>query len=146
MVRMLAVGLALALSVPAHALDPVFHDAKGVAIRGADPVAYFTDGAYEAGSPDHTAQWMGATWRFTSEEHRARFVADPERYAPQYGGYCAYAVANGQTASTDPEAFTVVGDKLYLNYSKDIEAKWRAHRDAFIAKADEKWPAIRDAE
>ena len=143
MTTMLLAGLVLPSL--AHALEPIF-SAEGLAIRGADPVAYFTEGAYRPGKPEFTTKWMGAIWRFTSAEHRDRFVADPTRWAPQYGGYCAYAVSQGRTATIDPNAFTVVGDKLYLNYSKDIEKKWRANRDAYIEAADAKWPGLRDGE
>ncbi|MEN0063876.1 MAG: YHS domain-containing (seleno)protein [Myxococcota bacterium] len=143
--RAVMLGLAVALWLPSTswALDPIFAD-KGVAIRGADPVAYFTEGAYKAGLSEFTTKWRGAVWRFTSAAHRDRFVASPERYAPQYGGYCAYAVSQGRTASIDPNAFTVVGDKLYLNYSKSIEKTWRADRDAYIKQADANWPKLRD--
>lgn len=133
----------LAMPGVALALDPVF-SAKGLAIRGADPVAYFTDGKYVPGSPEFTTKWMGATWRFASADHRDRFVADPEKYAPQYGGYCAYAVSQGRTATIDPTAFTVVNGKLYLNYSKSIEKTWRANRDEYIEQADANWPGLRD--
>ena len=144
--RAVTLGLAAALFAPSLAwgIEPVFRDKRGLAIRGADPVAYFTDGAYRAGSEAHTTTWMGATWRFVSAENRDRFVADPAKYAPQFGGYCAYAVSQGYTATIDPEAFTVVNGKLYLNYSKSVEKKWRANRDAYIEKANENWPRIRD--
>ncbi len=142
-VTLLLLG-ALAAPSLAHAIDPVFRDGKGLAIRGADPVAYFTEGAYRAGSPSFTTKWKGATWRFATAEHRDRFLANPERYAPQYGGYCAYAVSQGRVATIDPKAFTVVGDKLYLNYSLGIQEKWRADRDAYITKADANWPRLRD--
>lgn len=141
----LAVAATLALPTAAFALDPVFKDGKGLAIRGADPVAYFTDKAYRKGSPEFTHRWKGAVWQFTSAEHRDAFVAAPAKYAPQYGGYCAYAVSQGRTATIDPNAWTVVGDKLYLNYSKDIEKKWRANRDAYIRQADANWPKVRAA-
>lgn len=132
----------LGLPASAWALDPVFADKRGLAIRGADPVAYFTDGAYQPGSPSFTTKWKGAEWRFVSAEHRDRFIANPERWAPQYGGYCAYAVSQNYTASINPEAFTVVGDKLYLNYSKKVEKAWRSNRDAYIRQADAHWPKL----
>ena len=75
-------------------------------------------------APQFSYQWMGATWLFATAENRDRFQAEPERYAPQYGGYCAYAVSKGRTASIDPEAWRVVDGKLYLNYSKGVQKKW----------------------
>ena len=82
--------------------------------------------------------------RFSTAKNRALFEADPEKYAPQFGGYCAYAVSQGYTASIDPEAFTLVDGKLYLNYSKDVMNEWLKDRDALIRQAEEKWPGLRD--
>ena len=115
----------------------------GVAIEGTDPVAYFTDGKPVEGSSEFEHEWMGATWRFASAEHRDRFAAEPEKYAPQYGGYCAWAVAQGYTAKIDPEAWKVVDGKLYLNYSKDVQAQWQSDVPGNIAKGDANWPAIK---
>jgi hypothetical protein len=86
---------------------------------------------------------MGATWRFASAEHRDRFAVDPERYAPQYGGYCAWAVSQGYTAKIDPAAWKIVDDKLYLNYSKDVQSQWSSDIPGNIAKADANWPGIK---
>jgi hypothetical protein len=86
---------------------------------------------------------MGANWRFASAENRDRFAADPERYAPQYGGYCAYAVSEGTTADIDPEAWKVVDGKLYLNLSKDVQKLWEQDIPGYIEKADANWPEIR---
>jgi YHS domain-containing protein len=134
---------ALGATLPAAATSPVNKSLfGGVAIEGYDPVAYFTDGKPVEGSKAHTFAWQGATWRFASAEHRALFAADPEKYAPQYGGYCAYAVGNGYTAGIDPEAWTIHDGKLYLNYDLEVQAKWLADRDALIAKADLNWPAL----
>ena len=115
----------------------------GVAIEGTDPVAYFEQGAPVAGSSDFEHEWMGATWRFASAENRDRFAADPEKYAPQYGGYCAWAVSQGYTAKIDPAAWKIVDDKLYLNYSKDVQTQWSADIPCNIPKADANWPQIK---
>jgi YHS domain-containing protein len=115
----------------------------GVAIEGTDPVAYFDQGRPVEGSSDFEHEWMGATWRFVSAENRDRFAADPEKYAPQYGGYCAWAVSQGYTAKIDPEAWSIVDDKLYLNYSKDVQKQWSADVPGNIAKGDANWPTIR---
>ena len=115
---------------------------KGVAINGYDPVAYFTDEKPVAGSADITADWKGATWRFSSVENRDTFLADPEKYAPQYGGYCAYAVSSGYTASTDPSAFSIVDGKLYLNYSQGVRTQWSKDTSGYISKANANWPKV----
>jgi YHS domain-containing protein len=129
-------------ATPAHALDPVWTNWRGLAIAGYDPVAYFTDGKPVAGSSELTTEWQGATWRFASAAHRDQFVAEPAKYAPQYGGYCAWAVSQNYTASIDPDAWKIVDGKLYLNYSKDIQAKWQQDIPGNIGKADVNWPKL----
>ncbi len=138
-IRSLILAAALA-ATPALAQKPeVFADA-GAAIRGYDPVAYFTEGKPVRGEAQHAHQWNGATWRFASRQNRDAFAAAPEKYAPQYGGYCAYGVANGYTVSTVPEAWTVRDGKLYLNYSTGVRRKWLEDPDGYIRKADTNWP------
>jgi len=129
-------------ATPAGAVEPVWSNWRGLAIAGYDPVAYFTDGKAVAGSSELTTEWHGATWRFASAAHREQFVADPERFAPQYGGYCAWAVAQGYTAGIDPEAWRIVGGRLYLNYSKDVQAKWEQDVPGNVARADASWPRL----
>ena len=85
---------------------------------------------------------MGATWRFSTEANRDAFAANPEKYAPQYGGYCAYAVSEGYTASTTPEAWKIVDGKLYLNYSKDVQKIWEQDIPGRIANGDKNWPKV----
>lgn len=114
----------------------------GIAVDGTDVVAYFTEGKPVAGAKDITHDWMGATWRFASEDNRAAFAADPVAYAPQYGGYCAYAVSEGYTASTVPEAWRIVDGKLYLNYSRRIQKRWAKDIPGRIAAADANWPKV----
>jgi YHS domain-containing protein len=126
----------------AHALDPVWSNWRGLAIAGYDPVAYFTDGKPVEGSSEFETTWRGATWRFASVAHRDQFVADPEKYAPQYGGYCAWAVAHDKTAGIDPEAWEIVDGKLYLNYSKDIQAQWQQDVPGYIAQANGTCPKL----
>ncbi len=115
-----------------------------VAIDGTDTVAYHTQGVPVEGSDEFTHEWRGATWYFASAENRDLFAADPEAYAPQYGGFCAYAVSQGYTASTVPEAWDIVDGKLYLNYSLGVQDRWRGDRDNYITAADENWPGIRE--
>ncbi|MCC7426540.1 MAG: YHS domain protein [Alphaproteobacteria bacterium] len=114
----------------------------GVAIRGTDPVAYFTDGRPVAGRRDITAEWGGATWRFASVANRERFLAEPARYAPQYGGFCAWAVAEGYKAPIDPRAWRIVDGRLYLNYSASIQRRWERDVPGNITRADQNWPRI----
>ena len=126
----------------ALALDPVFSTYLGGAIRGYDPVAYFTEGRPVKGRKAHRAEWMDATWSFASEENRKRFEADPEKYAPRYGGYCAWAVSRGYTASIDPDAWSIVDGALYLNYSLGVRAQWSQDATGNIAKGDANWPKL----
>lgn len=113
-----------------------------VAIKGYDPVAYFTQNAPVKGDKQYTYEWMDANWQFASQENLETFKADPEAYAPQYGGYCAWAVANNKLANIDPEQFTIYNDKLYLNYNADVAKKWRADKDSFITQANANWPSV----
>jgi YHS domain-containing protein len=119
----------------------IYADRAG-AIRGYDPVAYFTQNAPVKGSDQFTHQWKGATWRFASAENRDRFAAAPEKYAPQYGGYCAYGVAQNYAVSIDPQAWTVVDGKLYLNYSRSVRETWSKDIPGYIRKADANWPQV----
>ena len=137
----LAVAAAFVVSVPAQAGKVNTAD-DGLAISGYDPVAYFTDDAAIQGSADFTASHDGANYRFASAANRDAFVANPDKYAPKYGGYCAYAASKGALAPVDPEAFKVVDDRLYLNYSKTVQGIWSEDIPGNIAKADANWPGL----
>ena len=113
-----------------------------LAIDGYDVVAYFTDGKAVKGASAFSVERDGATYRFASAEHRELFLQDPEHYLPAYGGFCAWAVAQGDTAGVDPEAWTIFEGRLFLNYSKKIQSKWETDKAANIAKGDENWPKI----
>lgn len=141
--RRLLLALPLALALPFPALAEQVFTSWGVAIRGTDPVAYFTEGRPVEGSSDFTADWNGAEWRFVSAENRDKFVATPEAYAPQYGGFCAWAVSQGYTASTDPDAWRIVDGKLYLNYSLGVQKQWEGDIPGNISKADVNWPGLK---
>ncbi len=131
--------------LPAHAKDPVYTGTfSSLAVSGYDPVAYFAQGKPVEGSSDLELKWNGATWRFSSAENIEKFKSDPAAFAPQYGGYCAWAVSQGYTASSDPEAWRIVDGKLYLNYSKGVQAKWEKDIPGFITKADANWPKVLD--
>jgi YHS domain-containing protein len=123
-------------------VNAVNTDSAGLALKGHDAVAYFTDGRSVKGSTTHEHQWAGATWRFATAENRDRFAQHPEAYAPQFGGYCAWAVSRNYTADIDPEAFDIVNGKLYLNYSKLVQLRWKVQRDVNIRKAEQNWPKL----
>jgi YHS domain-containing protein len=127
---------------PAAAAEPVFQSGDGVAASGHDPVAYFTEGRPVAGRPEFETRWNGATWRFASAANRDLFLQAPERYAPQYGAYCAYAVSRGYTAKTDPAAWKIVDGKLYLNYSRQVQGLWERDVPGNIYQADRNWPEV----
>jgi len=127
---------------PAFAIEPINKPSDGVAIKGYDPVAYFTDGKPVKGNRAFEYVWMGAKWHFSSAAHKDLFIKNSEQYAPKYGGYCAYAVSVGSVADIDPEAWNIVAGRLYLNLSKKIRDKWGKDIPGNIKKADEKWPAI----
>ena len=138
----LLICLTCMLLLPVYAAKPpVFATSEG-AIRGYDPVAYFTQGKPVKGLNQYTMQWQGATYKFASAANLALFAADAAKYAPQYGGYCAYAVSAGYTASTVPEAWAIVDGKLYLNYSLGVQKKWRQDIPGRIAAANKNWPQV----
>lgn len=127
----------------ALALEPVYSTYFGnKAINGYDPVAYFTEKKAVEGREQFTYQYQGANWYFSSEENLAKFKAQPTQYAPQYGGYCAYAVSQGATASTDPHAWTIHEGKLYLNYSQSVRQKWRQDIPGNVTKGNKNWPIL----
>ncbi|MDA0704744.1 MAG: YHS domain-containing (seleno)protein [Proteobacteria bacterium] len=114
----------------------------GNAIEGFDPVAYHLQAMPVEGSSDFTHDWGGATWRFASAENRDLFAANPEKYAPAYGGYCAYGVTQDALVGIDPDAWSIVNGTLYLNYSKDVQKTWEQDIPGYLKIADEKWPAL----
>jgi YHS domain-containing protein len=138
--------VALALAFPAAAdaaQDPVYTGTfSNLAVSGYDPVAYFEAGEPVEGRSDYGHDWQGATWRFASQDHLDQFAADPARYAPQFGGYCAWAVSQGYTASADPQAWRIVDGKLYLNYNLDVQKTWEQDVPGNIAKGEANWPAV----
>jgi len=115
---------------------------SSLAVGGYDAVAYFKAGKPVRGRAEFSTDYKGATWRFASKEDLDAFKANPTAYAPQYGGYCAWAVSRNYTASGDPLVWTVVDGKLYLNYDRDVQAKWEKDIPGFIAKADKNWPGV----
>ncbi|MBX3653007.1 MAG: YHS domain-containing protein [Ramlibacter sp.] len=139
-----ALSLATGLAGPALAGDaPIYTGLfSSVAVSGHDPVAYFTDGKPVKGDAQFETTYKGAKWRFASAAHRDLFLAEPDKYAPQYGGYCAWAVAEGGTASGDPRYWKIVDGKLYLNYDADVQKKWEKDIPGNIGKANRNWPSV----
>lgn len=139
-------ALLLALGVPALAsanpAPSISATEDGVAIGGYDPVGYFTEGHPVAGSPAFTLRWHGATWRFASAASRARFEANPEAYAPAFGGYCAWAISQNYIAPGDPQVWRIVDGRLYLNFNHRAQALWEADLMGAIARGHANWPRV----
>lgn len=114
------------------------------AVGGYDAVAYFTEGKPVKGKSDFKTSYMGADWLFSSRENLAAFKSNPEKYAPQFGGYCAWAVSQGYTAKGDPNYWSIVNDRLYLNYNAEIQNRWDKNKQNFIAQANKNWPSVLD--
>jgi len=148
MTRRSAIGLfALApvvsfVALPAQAAEPETFQINGLAIRGYDPVAYFTQGGPILGSGDFTTSHNGATWQFVNDTNKAAFIADPAKYGAQFGGYCAFAASKGYLAPTIPEAWTVYNDRLYLNANLRARELWLQDVPGNIAKGEANWPGI----
>lgn len=115
---------------------------EGVALGGTDPVAYFVAGEPVQGSASHTHEWRGAQWQFSSAENRDLFAENPEAYAPQYGGWCAWAAAENYAAATQPQAWNIIDGKLYLNANMQVKRRWERDIEGFIKAADANWPNI----
>jgi hypothetical protein len=125
----------------ASAAEPIYTK-DGLALSGYDAVAYFTQSKAVKGEPEFEHEWEGVRWRFASAANREAFALSPAKYAPQYGGYCAYAVSRDYTYATDPEAWKVVDGKLYLNYDKKVRTLWEKELPEAISRADRNWPAV----
>jgi YHS domain-containing protein len=123
----------------------IFSD-NGKAIKGYDVVAFFTDNKPVKGIDSLSYQYKGTTWLFANRNNLQLFVANPAAYTPQYGGYCAYGLADGHKAPTEIDTYTLVNNKLYFNYNKDVKAGWMKNQTALIKKADANWPALKDKE
>lgn len=136
-------GFANAAEPPINTLSGGLFDTKtGVAIRGYDPVAYFTQGKPVKGQDSFVYDWQGAKWKFASQANLDMFKANPGKYAPQYGGYCAYGVATDNLVSIEPDKFTIIDGKLYLNYDADVQAKWLKDTSGYIQKANSKFQTL----
>ncbi len=133
------------LAIAAHAKSPVNTDANGLALEGHDPVAFFTIGVALPGKPGLTAEHNGATYRFAKKAHRESFIANPEKFLPAYGGYCAYGAAKGALYPVDIDTWQIFEDRLILNYSAKIKEQFNADIEAFLTAADANWPGLNTA-
>lgn len=146
-VRQLIAGVALSAALASSALAAGVElnaSSTGLALQGYDPVAYFTQGQPTKGNWQITASHNDATYRFASEEHKKKFLANPDAYLPQYGGYCAFGAAMGFKFDGDPNYWKVVDNKLYLNISQDVQQRWQGDTAQYIPLANEKWEVIED--
>ena len=151
----LTLALVLGAATAASAAEPINtlersgffgYKPKGIAIRGFDTVAYFTESKPVRGKESLATQWNGATWLFSKQEHLDLFAANPEQYAPQYGGYCAYGVAIDNLVKIEGDLWDIVDGKLYLNYNKNFQEKWRANIPHYIEAADAKFEGLLNSE
>ena len=128
-----------------NSLTEVMVTKHGYAIHGYDPVAYFASGEPAKGTESHSHQWQGATWLFFSEQHKQQFIETPEKFAPQYGGWCAYGASRGYAAETQPwDSWTIHDGKLYLNYNPEVVEKWSEDIPGYIEKANSLWTQLKD--
>jgi len=143
-ISLAAAALAAAGKAKADVPRPVntLGSPDGVAIRGYDPVAYFRDNGPRPGRPEFSARHGGATWYFASAENKALFEADPERYLPAFGGFCAYGTSRGYLVKIEPEAWSIVDGRLYLNYDLNVRKTWLGRTQTYIARADGNWPRL----
>ena len=144
--KFLSVTAAAAVLVPALAsADEALPAGRRIALSGHDPVSYFTDSRPEKGSSEFWFAFDDAIYLFRSAEHRAMFAADPERYAPQYDGFCAAGVSKGYKTEPDPEAWVIANGKLYVLMLKERVPEFKRDAAAFIDKANANWPGLRHA-
>lgn len=140
----LLLGFAIGFANDARAGNAAIFTTGGVAIHGTDPVAYFTQGKPVPGRDEFAAEHDGVTWKFSSAENRDTFLADPVKYGPQYGGYCATGTSFGYKVSTAPEQWKIVGGKLYLNNGPGAQSRFLADTPGTIARANTNWPNIKN--
>lgn len=145
MIRPLLVIILLTLSVTySSAQTSNYFSLDGVAIRGYDPVAYFKENTPVEGSKQFSYSWEGTEWHFKNQENLNAFKSNPEKYAPQFGGYCAYGVSEDHKSPTEPAAFTIINDKLYLNYNQQVKKLWMKDTKARIEKAESNWVELKN--
>ncbi len=126
------------------AQKPEVFSTEAGAIQGYDPVAFFKESKPVLGLKEFSYSWNAATWYFSSKEDMDAFIADPVRYAPQFGGWCAYGTASGHKSPTQPETWTIVNDKLYFNYNPSVQKLWNKNQKGLIEQANKNWPAVKN--
>jgi YHS domain-containing protein len=141
--RLIAIAAVSLMSTAALAGD--FFETAGVALHGYDPVAYFVAAEPQKGQAQYNYEYQGSKFYFASEANRRAFMETPEKYAPQFGGYCAYGTSQGYKVSTQPDAFAIIKDKLYLNYNKKVQGIWRQDVSGNIERAEKNWPEVQKA-
>ncbi len=134
--------LSVCIAATSAAQEPGYYNTNGIAIKGYDAVAYFLQQQAVAGNDNYVVDWSGSKWKFVSQANMDSFKLAPQKYAPQYGGYCAYGCSENHKSPTDPNAFTIVGDKLYLNYNMKVKTLWLKDTATRINAADAFWPAL----
>ena len=120
-------------------VSSAYNQTNGVAIKGYDPVAYQTDNKALKGDAKFSATHNGVMFHFAGSANRDLFIATPEKYAPQYGGYCAFGVTKGYKADINPNAFAIIDGKLYLNYDTKVQTMWRKNTAGSITIANSRW-------
>ena len=138
--RLLITLFASIIALPVVAGE--FFEVDGVALRGYDPVAYFVEGQPVKGLPVHSYRYRDSLFQFSTAENQRKFAADPAKYAPQFGGFCALGTANGYKVRTEPDAFKVVGGRLYFNYNRKVLELWTQDEPGYIKRANENWPEV----
>ncbi|MEM9140410.1 MAG: YHS domain-containing (seleno)protein [Pseudomonadota bacterium] len=139
---MAAAAMVPALSARAADKPEIYTDMQGRALKGYDAVGYHVQRKPILGEDAFRVDWKDAIWLFATPANRDRFLNDPERWAPQYGGYCAWAIAKGWTRPINPKIYRIFDDKLYLNLNMKVHKEWLGSRHTFIAEADERWPGV----
>ena len=143
---LLLVSLTIFSALQMNAQQKQVFTKNNIAVNGYDVVAYFTDSQPVKGNDEHTVTWKDARWLFSSAEHASLFKSNPERYAPQYGGHCAFGCSRGYKVKSDPDAWSIVNGKLYLNYNVQVRDIWHKDIENYIKKADAAWLSIKDAD
>ena len=141
---LLLVSLAVFVSTHVTAQQKQIFSKNDIALNGYDVVAYFTESKPVKGNEEYSVNWKESKWLFSTKEHAAMFKANPDKYAPQYGGYCAYGCSRGYKAKTEPDAWSILNGKLYLNYNLQVRDVWSKNTDNYIRKADTAWLSIQD--
>ena len=142
----LSTGLIMLIVLNAAAQKSPVFISEGSAIHGYDAVAYFKESKAERGTSEFVYEWNGSKWNFSNQQNLDSFKANPGKYAPQYGGYCAYGMFEGHKAPTEPDAWTIVDAKLYFNYNLKVRELWRNKKEEKIKAADKNWLELKDKE